>query len=82
MFIGLWLLVGLVIGGGLGFLGGFLVFKKRPAQQGYPHAPQAWGHPQAPQQPVQAPQQWGQMPQLPQTPQQWGNPQQQYPPQQ
>ncbi|SFS43580.1 hypothetical protein [Saccharopolyspora flava] len=77
MFMAPWLLIGLVIGGGLGFLVGYLVFKKRPAQQGYPHAPQAWGQPP---QPVQSPQQWGQ-PQPPQAPQQWGNPQQQYPPQ-
>ncbi|MFC7341758.1 hypothetical protein [Saccharopolyspora griseoalba] len=74
-------LIGLVLGGAIGFGVGYLVFGKRRAsshQQGF-------GQPQWGQQPSQPQQQWGQ-------PQQWQQPQppqgfqqqppQQYPPQQ
>ncbi|WP_207922228.1 hypothetical protein [Saccharopolyspora terrae] len=55
----------LPVGFGIGFLIAFLIFRKRPGQQGYPQQPQPWGQ-----------QQWSQQPQ-----QQWGQtPSQQYPP--
>ncbi|MEV4728999.1 hypothetical protein [Saccharopolyspora sp. NPDC049426] len=47
----------LPIGFGVGFLVAFLIFRKRPGQQGYPQQSQSWS-----QQYPQPPQQWGQMP--------------------
>ncbi|TWF93071.1 hypothetical protein [Saccharopolyspora dendranthemae] len=61
-----WPLVGLLIGGGLGFLVGFLVFRPKQAGHGYAQQPQ-----------FAQPQQWQAAPQQP-----WQQtPPQQFPPQ-